>query len=62
MATPNYAFAKRQKELAKKAKKEEKARLKALGIVSPPDGEEDAETDAEPANADATPTTPPPKD
>jgi hypothetical protein len=62
MATPNYAFAKRQKELAKKAKKEEKARLKALGIVSPPDGEEDAETDGEQANADATPTTPPAKD
>jgi hypothetical protein len=28
MATPNYAFAKRQKELAKKQKKEEKKLLK----------------------------------
>jgi hypothetical protein len=28
MATPNYAFEKRQKELAKKAKKEEKKKAK----------------------------------
>ena len=28
MAKPNYAFAKRQRELAKKQKKEEKKRLK----------------------------------
>jgi hypothetical protein len=29
MAKPNYAFAKRQKEIAKKQKSEEKRRLKA---------------------------------
>ncbi|WP_162932476.1 hypothetical protein [Solimonas sp. K1W22B-7] len=29
MATPNYSFAKRQKELAKKAKKEEKLQKKS---------------------------------
>ncbi len=29
MATPNYGFEKRQKELAKQRKKEEKARAKA---------------------------------
>jgi hypothetical protein len=34
MATPNYAFAKRQKELAKKQKKEEKKLLKQAGAVA----------------------------
>lgn len=47
MAQPNYGFAKRQRELAKKQKKEEK-RLRKLaeqgtqpgeGAVSSPDGE-----------------------
>ena len=33
MATPNYAFAKRQKELAKKQKKEEKKLLKQANSV-----------------------------
>ena len=36
MAKPNYDFAKRQRELAKKAKKEEKLRKKTAGE---PDGE-----------------------
>lgn len=31
MATPNYGYEKRQRELAKKRKKEEKAARKALG-------------------------------
>ncbi len=31
MATPNYAFIKRQKDLAKKAKKEEKKQAKTKG-------------------------------
>ncbi|MEZ5705299.1 MAG: hypothetical protein R3E56_08275 [Burkholderiaceae bacterium] len=31
MATPNYGYEKRQRELAKKRKKEEKARAKAAG-------------------------------
>jgi hypothetical protein len=34
MATPNYSFIKRQKDLAKKAKKEEKKQAKLRGDVS----------------------------
>jgi len=51
MAKPNYAFAKRQKELAKKKKQEEKRRLKAEargGLAAqespqPSDAESDAD-------------------
>ncbi len=32
MATPNYGYEKRQRELAKKRKKEEKAARKAAGL------------------------------
>jgi hypothetical protein len=40
MAQPNYSFEKRQKELAKKKKKEEKLKEKALAKLHPkPDGE-----------------------
>ena len=41
MAKPNYAFQKRQRELAKKQKKEEKRKLKegAAAPPSPPEGE-----------------------
>ncbi|AMM23053.1 hypothetical protein [Variovorax sp. PAMC 28711] len=35
MATPNYGYEKRQKELAKKKKKEEKLREKAYRKVTP---------------------------
>lgn len=35
MATPNYGYEKRQKELAKKKKKEEKLRDKAQRKLSP---------------------------
>ena len=35
MAKPNYSFEKRQRDLAKKAKKEEKRLRKAAGPVSP---------------------------
>lgn len=45
MAKPNYDFAKRQRELAKKAKKEEKLRKKAAGIAD--DGVDDATDDAD---------------
>lgn len=38
MAKPNYAFARRQRELAKKQKKEEKLRRKAAA-KEPPAGE-----------------------
>ncbi len=39
MARPNYAFAKRQKELAKKKKKEEKRlrKLEAKGLLEDPE-------------------------
>ena len=43
MAKPNYNFAKRQRELAKKAKKEEKQQRKAA--VGTPEGSEAAETE-----------------
>ena len=40
MAKPNYAFAKRQRDIAKKQKKEEKRRLKAETKQKPAEGEE----------------------
>jgi hypothetical protein len=50
LAKPNYDFAKRQRELAKKAKKEEKLRKKAEGGA-------DSETEGTEADGDdATPT------
>lgn len=56
MAKPNYAFAKRQRDLAKKQKKEEKAKRKAAEAQRPPgadgvEGEEQApaEDGAEPS-------------
>ncbi|MFP5405999.1 MAG: hypothetical protein ACLGHY_06555 [Gammaproteobacteria bacterium] len=36
MAKPNYAFAKRQRDLAKKQKKEEKLKRKAEAPATPP--------------------------
>jgi hypothetical protein len=48
MAKPNYSFEKRQRELAKKKKKEEKVKEKA-GRKTGADGEPDAPAD------DATP-------
>lgn len=38
MAKPNYAYEKRQRELAKKRKKEEKAQRKTGGPEGEPDG------------------------
>ncbi len=44
MATPNYSFIKRQKDLAKKAKKEEKKQAKLRGeVVSDTDEDETGE-------------------
>ena len=44
MATPNYSFIKRQKDLAKKAKKEEKKQAKLRGeVVSDTDEDETPE-------------------
>lgn len=44
MAKPNYAFAKRQRELAKQKKKEEKLKRKADGGAPAP-----SETDEQPS-------------
>lgn len=52
MATPNYSYEKRQRELAKKRKKEEKAQRKASG--KGPD-----EPGTEPTPGDAALGTPP---
>ena len=40
MATPNYGYEKRQKELAKKRKREDKLRAKAERKTGPADGSE----------------------
>lgn len=50
MAKPNYAFAKRQRDLAKKQKKEEKARRKAgTADNRAPEGQETPPADETPA-------------
>jgi hypothetical protein len=41
VATPNYGYEKRQKELAKKRKKEDKLRDKANRKTGAPDGSDD---------------------
>lgn len=54
MATPNYGFEKRQKELAKKRKKEDKLKAKAdrkLGL-SPDDAPPEDASDSAQASAD----------
>lgn len=53
MAKPNYSFEKRQRELAKKKKKEEKLREKAGRKVGEPGGDE------APADGDTTAGSPP---
>jgi hypothetical protein len=48
MPKPNYAFAKRQRDLAKKQKKEEKKlRKAAANETAPPEGEAPAEQGAD---------------
>jgi len=42
LATPNYGYEKRQRELAKKQKKEEKLRAKAQRRSDDPQGEQPA--------------------
>ena len=55
MATPNYQFEKRQRDLAKKRKQEEK-RLQKLAGKTAGDGDGESAESAEPAEADtATP-------
>jgi hypothetical protein len=59
LATPNYGYEKRQRELAKKKKKEEKLRAKAAGKPHD-DTEQAAETDSDgssgPQDSNAAPT------
>ncbi|WPB59423.1 hypothetical protein [Xylophilus sp. GOD-11R] len=45
MATPNYGYEKRQKELAKKRKKEDKLKAKAERKTTPNGGEIDEGSD-----------------
>jgi hypothetical protein len=56
MAKPNYSFEKRQRDLAKKAKKEEK-RLRKAGPPANPDGTE-SPAPAAPAPATEVKTVP----
>jgi hypothetical protein len=51
MAKPNYSFEKRQRDLAKKAKKEEK-RLRKAGTAANPEGTETPEPAAVPLVAE----------
>ena len=58
MATPNYGYEKRQKELAKKKKKEEKLKAKADRKTGMP-GESDASDEpGEAGSGDQVPNTP----
>jgi hypothetical protein len=60
VATPNYSYEKRQRELAKKRKKEEKAARKAAGLAPlPEDGESDGEAAPEGTASDAPSAEPP---
>lgn len=49
MPKPNYAFEKRQRELAKKQKKEEKLQRRTSQQTTSPEGEPVDEAQAEPA-------------
>ena len=55
MAKPNYDFAKRQREMAKKAKKEEKLRKKQGAAEDPLAGDAQAGDASPPANAEVKP-------
>ncbi|MGA7981527.1 MAG: hypothetical protein WCA32_15065 [Chromatiaceae bacterium] len=54
MAKPNYAFEKRQRDLAKKQKKEEKRRRKAGASDNPPQEPDRASTDGDGEDKSAT--------
>jgi hypothetical protein len=55
MAKPNYAFAKRQRDLAKKNKKEEK-RLRKAAASQPPQEGQQPDADASHATGEEKPT------
>ena len=50
MAKPNYSFEKRQRDLAKKSKQEEKRRQKLAGKAASDGGAEAAPSDSESAS------------
>ena len=55
MATPNYSYEKRQRELAKKRKKEDKAARKSQGgRADGQAGNDGAEAPTQPTNAETT--------
>jgi hypothetical protein len=58
LATPNYGYEKRQRELAKKRKAEEKRMKKLQG--GPADGDDAPPPDGAPADAAPQADTPPP--
>jgi len=60
LATPNYGYEKRQKELAKKRKKEDKLKEKAQRKHAGPAGEDDAPQEADPSDAGLPPADPAP--
>jgi hypothetical protein len=55
LVTPNYGYEKRQKELAKKRKKEEKLKSKSERKHGGHTGDENAPQDAEPSGQQGTP-------
>lgn len=61
MAKPNYSFEKRQRELAKKKKKEDKAKEKAdrkAGVLPPAGDDDEADDGPSGTQAPATPDQP----
>lgn len=60
MATPNYGYEKRQKELAKKRKKEDKLKAKSERKIGGPDSESAPDDGTEGGTAPPASGTPPP--
>ena len=58
MATPNYGYEKRQKELAKKRKKEDKLKAKSDRKTNPGSGEPGSDDGDSAGGAPANPGTP----
>lgn len=58
MATPNYSYEKRQRELAKKRKAEEKRQRKLSGKPDEPGNPDEPQADGEAAPAPTDPAAP----
>jgi len=58
LATPNYSYEKRQRELAKKRKAEEKKQRKLSGKPDETGGGDEPQADGEPAADPASPAEP----